>query len=201
MWEASRPGRFTSGERARGAHWIGGWVGPNASLNTGEKKKPLTLPESNPNSSLFQPVAYLLHCLSYTEENDNGYLTGKKLNTNWIDWYSYSVLNEIWRWTREGKSEVIWREAVVFCSGTIMIFQELRKTTQEARTAGVLTGRFKTGTSRINVKRVATDPNQLGRHPIQERKHILWYFLCPIVLDVQLCCCKANRTTHAHHTK
>jgi hypothetical protein len=26
-WIASRPGHFTSGERALGTHWIGGWVG------------------------------------------------------------------------------------------------------------------------------------------------------------------------------
>jgi hypothetical protein len=25
-WSASRSGRFTSGERAPGTHWIGGWV-------------------------------------------------------------------------------------------------------------------------------------------------------------------------------
>jgi hypothetical protein len=29
---ASRPGRFTPKERARGTHWIGGLVGPGASL-------------------------------------------------------------------------------------------------------------------------------------------------------------------------
>jgi hypothetical protein len=27
-WPVSRPGCFTPGERASGAHWIGGWVGP-----------------------------------------------------------------------------------------------------------------------------------------------------------------------------
>jgi hypothetical protein len=27
VWSASRPGLFTSGERAPGTHWIGGWVG------------------------------------------------------------------------------------------------------------------------------------------------------------------------------
>jgi hypothetical protein len=25
-WSTSRPGRFTPGERAPGAHWIGGWM-------------------------------------------------------------------------------------------------------------------------------------------------------------------------------
>jgi hypothetical protein len=33
-WSASRPGRFTRRKRAPGTHWIGGWVGPRAGLDT-----------------------------------------------------------------------------------------------------------------------------------------------------------------------
>jgi hypothetical protein len=43
-WLASRPGRFTPGERAPGTHWIGGWVKPRAGLDDVEKRKFLTLP-------------------------------------------------------------------------------------------------------------------------------------------------------------
>jgi hypothetical protein len=43
-WSASRPGRFTTGERAHGTHWTGGWVDPRASLDDVEKRKFLTLP-------------------------------------------------------------------------------------------------------------------------------------------------------------
>jgi hypothetical protein len=43
-WSASRPGHFIPGERASGTHWIGGWVGPKASLDYVEKRKFLTLP-------------------------------------------------------------------------------------------------------------------------------------------------------------
>jgi hypothetical protein len=43
-WSASRPGRFTPGERACGTHWVGGWVGPRASLDNVERRKFLTLP-------------------------------------------------------------------------------------------------------------------------------------------------------------
>jgi hypothetical protein len=43
-WSASRSGRFTPGERTPGTHWIGGWVGPRAGLDTVEKRKLLTLP-------------------------------------------------------------------------------------------------------------------------------------------------------------
>jgi hypothetical protein len=40
---ASRQGRYTPGETAPGTHWIGGWVGPRAGLDTVVKKKFLTL--------------------------------------------------------------------------------------------------------------------------------------------------------------
>jgi hypothetical protein len=40
-WAASRPGRFTSRERAAG---IGGYVDPRADLDDVEKRKFLTLP-------------------------------------------------------------------------------------------------------------------------------------------------------------
>jgi hypothetical protein len=38
-WSASHPGLFTPRERAPGAHWIGGWVGPRAVLDAVVKKK------------------------------------------------------------------------------------------------------------------------------------------------------------------
>jgi hypothetical protein len=37
-WSASRPSRFTPGERAPGTHWIGRWVGPRAGLDDVKKK-------------------------------------------------------------------------------------------------------------------------------------------------------------------
>jgi hypothetical protein len=43
-WSASRPCRFTPGERAPGIHSTGGWVGPRAGLDEMEKWKFLTLP-------------------------------------------------------------------------------------------------------------------------------------------------------------
>jgi hypothetical protein len=43
-WSASRPGRFTPGERAPGTRWIGGWVNPRAGLDDIEERKFLTLP-------------------------------------------------------------------------------------------------------------------------------------------------------------
>jgi hypothetical protein len=42
-WSASRPCRFTPGERAPGTHWIGSCVGPRASLDYVEKRKFLAL--------------------------------------------------------------------------------------------------------------------------------------------------------------
>jgi hypothetical protein len=43
-WSASRPGRFTPGERVPGTHWIGGWVDPRPGLDDVEKRTFLTLP-------------------------------------------------------------------------------------------------------------------------------------------------------------
>jgi hypothetical protein len=42
-WPASRPGRFTPGERDSRTYWIGGWVEPRASLDDMEKRKFLSL--------------------------------------------------------------------------------------------------------------------------------------------------------------
>jgi hypothetical protein len=57
-WSASRPRRFTSRVRAPGTHWIGGWVGPRAVLNTVVKRKvPNPRRESNPRTPIVQPDA------------------------------------------------------------------------------------------------------------------------------------------------
>jgi hypothetical protein len=37
-WSASQPGLFNSWEIAPGTHWIEGWVGPSAGLDTMEKR-------------------------------------------------------------------------------------------------------------------------------------------------------------------
>jgi hypothetical protein len=36
-WSASRPGRFTPGERAPGTHWIEDWVGTRVGLDNMDK--------------------------------------------------------------------------------------------------------------------------------------------------------------------
>jgi hypothetical protein len=57
-WSASRPGRFTPRERAPCTHWIGGWVGSRAVLDTVVKRKiPSPRWESKPRTPLDQPVA------------------------------------------------------------------------------------------------------------------------------------------------
>jgi hypothetical protein len=50
---ASRPGRFTSGERAPGIPWIG--VGPRVGLETGEEKNIIPLPRFELRSSSLKP--------------------------------------------------------------------------------------------------------------------------------------------------
>jgi hypothetical protein len=56
-WSASRPGRFTSGEKVRGTHCIGGWVGPTAGMDM-EKRNFLSLPGTEPRLS--SPSLYRL---------------------------------------------------------------------------------------------------------------------------------------------
>jgi hypothetical protein len=41
-WSASRHGRFTPREIAPGTHWIGGWVGTRAGLDTEVNRKILS---------------------------------------------------------------------------------------------------------------------------------------------------------------
>jgi hypothetical protein len=47
-WSASRPGRFTSGERSPGTHWTGAWVGSTAGMDAVQKSQVLPCRESNP---------------------------------------------------------------------------------------------------------------------------------------------------------
>jgi hypothetical protein len=44
-WSASCPGRFILQERGLGNHYIGGWVGPRAGLNTVEERRISSLPQ------------------------------------------------------------------------------------------------------------------------------------------------------------
>jgi hypothetical protein len=74
-WSASRPGRFTPGERAPGIYWIGDWMGPRFGLDNVEKRKLLSLPElelrrlGRPAQSLYRlPIPakiYILKTISF----------------------------------------------------------------------------------------------------------------------------------------
>jgi hypothetical protein len=55
-WSASRHCCFTPGERTSDNHWIEGWMGSGACLDDVEKRKLLTLRDSNFNPSVVQPV-------------------------------------------------------------------------------------------------------------------------------------------------
>jgi hypothetical protein len=73
---ASRPCRFTPGERVPGTHWIGGWVDPRNGLDDMEGREFLTLPGLELRSlgrparsqSLYRlrypPYAFMAQCLS-----------------------------------------------------------------------------------------------------------------------------------------
>jgi hypothetical protein len=46
-WSASHPGRFTSGERVPGTHWIGGWVDSRAGLDDVGREQSFPYRDSN----------------------------------------------------------------------------------------------------------------------------------------------------------
>jgi hypothetical protein len=52
---ASRPGRFIPTERVPSTHWIGGWVGPRASLDVAGKRKLL---HRNPNPGILTGIEF-----------------------------------------------------------------------------------------------------------------------------------------------
>jgi hypothetical protein len=56
-WSASRPGHFTSGERAPGTHWLGCWVDPGAGLDDLEKILDPTRTRSRPVVSRYTDCA------------------------------------------------------------------------------------------------------------------------------------------------
>jgi hypothetical protein len=56
-WSVQRSGRFTSGERAHGIHWIGGWVGLRTGLDAVEKK---SLNPAGNRTPAVQPVAFTI---------------------------------------------------------------------------------------------------------------------------------------------
>jgi hypothetical protein len=74
-WSASRPGRFTPKEGSPFTHYIGGWVGPRASLDTVVKRNiPSPRWESNPRTPIVQPVAQ-----RYTDSANTVHVTNKKV--------------------------------------------------------------------------------------------------------------------------
>jgi hypothetical protein len=66
-WSVLRPGRFTSGERAPGTHWIGSWVGPRVGLEDVERRKMLLLPGLGPRPLGRPARSQSLYLLSYPE--------------------------------------------------------------------------------------------------------------------------------------
>jgi hypothetical protein len=95
-WSASRPGRFTSGVRAPGTHWIGGWVGLRPSLDV-EKRK--FWPYWASNSSVFQPFSSYTDCAfqvlittaRVTTENEVTAKSRKYMLWPWRHWSVYTV--------------------------------------------------------------------------------------------------------------
>jgi hypothetical protein len=84
-WSASRSGRLNPGERAPDTHWIGGWMGPRASLNDMEKWKFLPLSGLDSDPLVIQPVAshYTDCAILALVYNVNYLANGMQQNASW----------------------------------------------------------------------------------------------------------------------
>jgi hypothetical protein len=56
-WSASRPDRFTPGERAPSTHWTGGWVGTEPVWTTWRRENSLPYQGLNSDPLVVQPIA------------------------------------------------------------------------------------------------------------------------------------------------
>jgi hypothetical protein len=67
-WLASRPSCFAPREIATGTHWLGGWVGLRAGLDTVQKRK---IPSPHQNSKPDLPVSCIIYMILYVEVDDS----------------------------------------------------------------------------------------------------------------------------------
>jgi hypothetical protein len=81
-WSASRPGRFSPGERVPGTHWIGCWVDPRTGLDDVEKREFLALSGLELRPLGRAARSHLLYRLCYPSSFINIYIlmTSKHLN-------------------------------------------------------------------------------------------------------------------------
>jgi hypothetical protein len=64
-WLASRPGRFTTGERARDTHWVGDLVGSRAGLDVVKGRNILSIAGLKLRSIGLPPLSQWLYRLYY----------------------------------------------------------------------------------------------------------------------------------------
>jgi hypothetical protein len=119
-WSASRPNRVSPGERSPDTHWIGGWVGFSAGLDTEARGKRLFLCRgSNPGC----PVYSQWPCwLSYTPQTLLGGLGGQGLSRKRevINGYNMSVGNRDGK-RRYGKRNRRWTDGTIMGLNRMMI--------------------------------------------------------------------------------
>jgi hypothetical protein len=72
-WLASRPARFTAGERAPNTHWMGGWVDPRVGLDDVERITFLTLPGLELRTQVRPAPSQSLYRLHYTKSEENAW--------------------------------------------------------------------------------------------------------------------------------
>jgi hypothetical protein len=108
-WLASRPCRFTPGERTPGTHWIGGWVDPRASLDDVDKRKFLAL------------AGFELRPLGRAARNQSLY----RLSYPGSDWFMVMVNNRFLHKNNERVDDTVSPVYIIYCQmrNTTMIMK------------------------------------------------------------------------------
>jgi hypothetical protein len=122
-WSATRPCRFTLRERSPCTHWIGGWVGPRAVLNTVVEKK-IPSPESNPRIPIVQPVAQ-----RYTDWAIMAVPPSSAKVKECVELYLRSPITPLWRGAqlkhRDNFTFIMWKNKVAVLIILSMLFIRL----------------------------------------------------------------------------
>jgi hypothetical protein len=73
-WSASHPILFTALERAPGTDWIGGWLGPRASLDDLEKRRKILDPTGTQTPTFLKQFLIKITIDSYSGESESKFI-------------------------------------------------------------------------------------------------------------------------------
>jgi hypothetical protein len=120
---------FTHREKASSIHWIGGWVGPKASLKAVKRKISCPWRESNPSHPVHNPSLYQLSYPSLNDANSSLKLQGYLLYTMSLVHMVKTISNLIYEVLRQFSDTTYHKWQIKWKSGKfIMTMHLLAKT-------------------------------------------------------------------------